>query len=134
MFDNKFSGESYKLAVVTGIIAKNKDILENVAFTGNITSDGLIIPVKYLDKKKKIAQKEVKTLITPEDIETIDELHFWLNPEHMPVIFIHSNKPDLASQSLKQIEDAIKKDERFKNFKIENLKKFFINYKMKICI
>ena len=125
MFDNQFSGESYKLAVVTGIIAKNKDILENVAFTGNITSDGLIIPVKYLDKKKKIAQKEGKTLITPEDIETIDELHFWLNPEHMPVIFIHSNKPDLASQSLKQIEDAIKKDERFKHFKIENLKKFY---------
>jgi len=51
----------------------------------------------------------------------------------MPVIFIHSNKPDLASQSLKQIEDAIKKDERFKHFKIENLKNF-INYKMKICI
>jgi hypothetical protein len=87
MFNNQFSGESYKLAVVTGIIAKNKDILENVAFTGNITSNGLITPVDYLDKKKKIAQKEGKTLITPEDIETIDELHFWLNPEHTGDIY-----------------------------------------------
>ncbi|WP_299228622.1 SAVED domain-containing protein [Sulfurihydrogenibium sp.] len=125
IFDNIFSGKSYQLAVAAGLIAKDKEILDNVAFTGEVSSNGFIIPVNHLEEKKEITEKAKKVLITPEDIENLEELSFWLNPEHLPVIFIHINKPDLASQSLKQMEDAIKKDERFKYFKLENLKKFY---------
>jgi hypothetical protein len=125
IFDNIFSGKSYQLAVAAGLIAKEKEILDNVAFTGEVSSNGFIIPVNHTEEKREITEKAKKVLITPEDIENLEELSFWLNPEHLPVIFIHINKPELALQSLKQMEDAIKKDERFKYFKIDNLKKFY---------
>ena len=123
IFSNYFTGESYQLSIVAGLIAKNKSLLQNLAFTGKVSSSGKILPVNHIQEKEKTVQENKKTLITPDDISTLQELDFWLNSPEMPVILLNRNTDNNLKESLQQIEALIKQD--YPYFNIKNLLKFY---------
>jgi len=123
IFDRPFTGESYQLALVAGLIAKDKSLLEKLAFTGAITSSGRVKIVNHIQEKEKACQELGLTLITPKDIQSVEELDFWLNSPDIPVIYLNRNTTNDLEISLKKIEELIQ--EKYKHFKIENLLKFY---------
>jgi hypothetical protein len=123
LFDKIFSGESFQLSVVAGLIAKDKSILENLAFTGKVATSGKVLPVNHVKEKEKAVLESGKTLITPEDITDIQELDFWLNSQDIPVILLNRNTDTNIQESLNQIESVIKQD--YPYFSIKNLTKFY---------
>ncbi|MFN3978330.1 SAVED domain-containing protein [Sulfurihydrogenibium azorense] len=123
IFSNYFTGDSYQFSIVAGLIAKDKNILKNLAFTGKVSSSGKILPVNHVNEKEKITKANEKNLITPDDISTLEELEFWLNSSQIPVILINRNTDNNIKESLNQIETLIKQDCPY--FTIKNLIKFY---------
>ncbi|WP_297889894.1 SAVED domain-containing protein [Sulfurihydrogenibium sp.] len=123
VFDKIFKGNSFQLAITAGLIANDKTILKNLAFTGEVTSSGKVLPVNHIPEKEKAVLEKGFTLITPEDIESIEQLDFWLNSPDIPVILLNRNNKNDIIQSLQQVEETIKQD--YPYFNINNLQKFY---------
>lgn len=99
-FDKNFSGQSYQLAVVMGLVAQQK-VLEKYAFTGMINIHGNILRVNHTDKKKEISKQKGLRLIGAENFKTVDEALKFLNTKNMDVPFLILNK------SVEEIEKSI---------------------------
>jgi hypothetical protein len=123
IFNKIFKGNSFQLAVLSGLIAKDKSILNNLSFTGEITTSGKILPVNHIKEKEKSAIENQKILITPDDVKDIKEIDFWLNNSEIPVILLNRNTDNNLKENLQQIETLIKQD--YPYFNIKNLLKFY---------
>ncbi len=124
IFDKDFYGKSYMLSVFAGLTLPEES-LKNFAFTGILNEEGEILPVEYLREKEKISEKQNIKLITPDHINTIEELIYYIGDESLdiPFIFMIDKPKDETNLAIKKIEKLIKKRKPF--FSLEKLENIF---------
>ena len=124
IFDDEFTGKSFMLSVAAGLLLP-EDILERYAFTGVLDESGEVYPVEHLDNKERAAKAEGLVLISPESIDNLQELVYWLGNKSLdiPFVFVVGKPKDEAFKSLKKLEQKIKEKVTF--YSIEKLKEFF---------
>ncbi len=124
VFDKDFSGKSFMLSVFAGLTLP-EEALKSFAFTGVLNEKGEVFSVDYIEKKEAAAEKQGLKLITPEHIDVVDELLYYLGEENIdiPFIFMVKRPEDEPYKSLKKLEKKIK--EKSPYFSLEKLKKIF---------
>ncbi|WP_297455375.1 SAVED domain-containing protein [Persephonella sp.] len=121
VFDRDFTGKSFMLAVTAGLLLPEENI-KNFAFTGVVNEEGEIFEVSYIPQKEEIAKSHNLKLITPDSLDKIDELIYWLGdkPVDIPFVYLVKRPPQETTIALNKIEKKIKKKE--KDFSINGLK------------
>ncbi len=124
IFDKNFTGKSFLLSIVAGLLLPKENI-KDFAFTGVINEEGEVFQVGYIPAKSSAAKNKDLKLITPEEIDTIDELVYYLGDEpiDIPFILMVSRPENESFQALDKLEKKIKEIKPY--FSLEKLKKFF---------
>ncbi len=123
IFDKGFTGNSYLLSVVAGLLLDDK-VLSDYAFTGEVNKKGDIIPVNFLEAKRKACNEKGLKLISPQEVQNIDELTFFMGSKEMDVPFLVLNKDKTEiERSLEKIEQIIKKTKA--QYSLDKLLKIF---------
>ncbi len=120
VFDKDFTGKSFMLAVAAGLFLPEENI-KKFAFTGVVNEEGEIFEVSYIPQKEEIARLHNLKLITPDSLDKIDELIYWLRdkPVDIPFVYLVKRPPQETVIALNKIEKEIKKKE--KDFSINGL-------------
>jgi len=124
IFDKNFSDKSFMLSIAAGLLLPKENI-QNFAFTGVVNEEGEVFDVGYIPEKEKAAKKENLKLISPDILDTIDELVYWLGSEPVDIPFIYSIKrpEEEPISALNKIEKKIKENKPY--FSIEGLENIF---------
>ena len=124
VFDKDFTGRSFMLAVVAGLILPQEN-LKGYAFTGIVNESGEIFSVEYIPQKKVTAESENLKLITPHHIDNLDQLVYYLGKEKIDIPFIAlvNRSEEEVKSALQKIENSIKKKEP--SFSIQKLVSIF---------
>ena len=123
VFDKDFTGKSFMLAVTAGLLLLEENI-KRFAFTGVVNEEGEIFEVGYIPQKEEIAKSHNLKLITPDSLDTIDELIYWLGDKPVDIPFVHLIKrpPQETNIALNKIEKKIiEKEEDFSINGLENI-------------
>ena len=124
IFDDNFSGKSFMLSIFAGLTLP-EHVIKNFMFTGVLNEEGEIFPVEYIKEKETLAVKENLKLITPEHIDNVDELLYYLGDRQIDIPFVYLIKrpENEAKLALQKIELKIKKSNPL--FSIEKLRNIF---------
>jgi len=124
IFDKNFDGKSFMLSILAGLTLPQES-LKKFAFTGVLNEEGEIFPVGYISFKEEISKENGLILITPDHLDTVEELIYYLGDEKVdiPFVFFIKRPPNEAKLSLKKLESKIKEKVPF--FSIEKLCNLF---------
>ncbi len=121
VFSDNFKHNSFMLSLYAALNYQ-QDILDKYAFTGKIGIDRDIYYVEAIEEKRKAVEKEGKKLISPKEVEEIEELDFWIGRKHIPVPFIQLANKDI-NKALDDLEEEMQKKEKY--FNLKNLQKIY---------
>ncbi|WP_457641255.1 SAVED domain-containing protein [Persephonella sp.] len=124
IFDKDFTGRSFMLAVTAGLLLPQKNI-EDFAFTGYLNEKGEIFPVSHISEKEKTTRKYGYKLITPDVVDTVDQLIYWLGDQPVDIPFIQLFGKDFeeALISVGKLEKKIQEKNPF--FSLKGLERIF---------
>ena len=124
IFDKNFTQKSYLLSVASAFFLPEY-VLNSYAFTGEINSEGEIFDVGFIRQKEKITKEKGLRLISPKDVDHIDEIIYYLGDKPIDIPFLQlSNKTEEeALISIEKLSEKIREKSPF--FDLKKLEKFF---------
>lgn len=111
IFDKDFDGFSYELSLVSGLLAKNQNNIEDFAFSGRIDEDGNILPVDMIEKKSKICKQHNLYFINHEHFDNVFDMIDLVNNDYIDIPFVISTRDkDQTISNIVSISKLIRKD------------------------
>lgn len=91
IFDHEITGNSFQLALTLSILMEK--LPEGLCWSGGVRKNGKITRVDSMVKKAQVCRKFNKRLADPFHLDSVDQLHDWLNKSFIDVpIFISKSK------------------------------------------
>ncbi|ANQ53041.1 hypothetical protein BG95_00600 [Thermosipho sp. 1063] len=109
IFDSHFTGNSFMLAITMGGLTSK--IPKNVAFTGEVDSDGSILKnIRNLHFKESVCEEENMKLISALDVNNVFELKdfFEAKEYHVPVLFVFQKRDEeFVDNSYEKLKEKV---------------------------